>query len=926
MMKPKLQCYAVILLLGWTLVLPGGHATAQTLQLSKNADFSTADGYYTFSDTLHARVAAHEINYLELDTNNYRLHASEGEQAIEGSFANLLNGTYVAHIPLSNLHHEASSWQFRAEIKDRSHGEFKSEVNVWIQEAPGIGDTLSLTARIEARGEHSLVLSGNTVYVDNLTVIRENGLPLSFMMLQNNWKVLVIAQRRNDGKLWALYIDVLERDTSGQKVETRGVIAGIVEQTVTVNNIAFVVVNNTEIIGKNGQLIHLADLRVGMLVEARGARNSSNQVIAERIAVVDDVVGGDEIELTGHITALIVDSTVAGNLSIRAIGVNQTLFEVTGETEIFGFENERIEFSDLHVGELVQVYARTRTGNLPLALRIKREDENGDEVQVRGIITALGDSSVTVNELRFRVISTTIILNDENHFVPFSSLSTGLTVEVRANRLSNNTLVATRIKIEDEPEHEIELKGFIEALTDNSLTVRGKTFLVDDATQIINDNGSPASFSALRVGLLVQVHGTFRAEGHLYASLIKIENFFTNEVELRGVITALGADNLVVTGITFFVDANTEIIGRNGQLLTFGELQVGMVVEIHATRQNDRWLAKRIQVEDRIDSVVEVFGRIDSLASDSFFMFARRFLVTNTTIFVDEQLQALTFGDLRVGDFVKVRAQILADSALVALRVQRQSSPSENFEFTGSINALSFQALIVDNFVLIVNQATVYLDPNEQPIQITDLHLGMVVEVTANKNENGRLVATRVKVEQRRSVSGVISGIGDNTVVVLGIEHILTSLSEIYDEQNRPASPSAIKVGQQVEIVAQGSQSAQLEVVTLRIIYSGVITSAPEAPAGTPQNFMLAQNYPNPFNPSTVIRFSLPLAGHARLAIYDVLGRRLRTLVDGMQPAGAQQVTWDGRNEAGASVASGVYFYRLEANGLSQTRKLTLMH
>ncbi|NUO79739.1 T9SS type A sorting domain-containing protein, partial [candidate division KSB1 bacterium] len=63
----------------------------------------------------------------------------------------------------------------------------------------------------------------------------------------------------------------------------------------------------------------------------------------------------------------------------------------------------------------------------------------------------------------------------------------------------------------------------------------------------------------------------------------------------------------------------------------------------------------------------------------------------------------------------------------------------------------------------------------------------------------------------------------------------------------------------------------------------------------------------------------------ATLAVYNILGRRVRTLVDGVQAAGEQRVTWDGRDDEGAAVTSGIYFYRLEANGLTQTRKLTLM-
>jgi hypothetical protein len=87
----------------------------------------------------------------------------------------------------------------------------------------------------------------------------------------------------------------------------------------------------------------------------------------------------------------------------------------------------------------------------------------------------------------------------------------------------------------------------------------------------------------------------------------------------------------------------------------------------------------------------------------------------------------------------------------------------------------------------------------------------------------------------------------------------------------------------------------------------------------------LSQNYPNPFNPTTVIPFALTEAGPARLAIYDLLGQRVRLLGSGLLPAGYHSLVWDGRDEEGAPVAAGVYLYQLEAGGLRQTRKMVLV-
>jgi len=92
-----------------------------------------------------------------------------------------------------------------------------------------------------------------------------------------------------------------------------------------------------------------------------------------------------------------------------------------------------------------------------------------------------------------------------------------------------------------------------------------------------------------------------------------------------------------------------------------------------------------------------------------------------------------------------------------------------------------------------------------------------------------------------------------------------------------------------------------------------------------PKAYELSQNYPNPFNPATTIRLSLPEAGAASLRVYDLAGRLVRTLVRGVVPAGGLVLTWDGTDEMGRRVASGVYLYRLEAPGVAMTKKMMLL-
>lgn len=102
-------------------------------------------------------------------------------------------------------------------------------------------------------------------------------------------------------------------------------------------------------------------------------------------------------------------------------------------------------------------------------------------------------------------------------------------------------------------------------------------------------------------------------------------------------------------------------------------------------------------------------------------------------------------------------------------------------------------------------------------------------------------------------------------------------------------------------------------------------TVAAKAGGAVPEGITLEQNNPNPFNPTTEIAFALPNAAHVDLAIYNLLGRRVRTLVSGGREAGEHRVIWDGRDAAGLSVASGVYLYRLSTGNIVESRKMILL-
>lgn len=108
-------------------------------------------------------------------------------------------------------------------------------------------------------------------------------------------------------------------------------------------------------------------------------------------------------------------------------------------------------------------------------------------------------------------------------------------------------------------------------------------------------------------------------------------------------------------------------------------------------------------------------------------------------------------------------------------------------------------------------------------------------------------------------------------------------------------------------------------------IHSGEVSVHNLSQDHTPQSYRLFDNYPNPFNAQTVIRFQLPKAGLVKLSVYNLLGQEIRTLTNNHYQAGDYQLSWNGKNNLGNSVPSGIYFYRWETNRLVATKKMSLL-
>ena len=114
-------------------------------------------------------------------------------------------------------------------------------------------------------------------------------------------------------------------------------------------------------------------------------------------------------------------------------------------------------------------------------------------------------------------------------------------------------------------------------------------------------------------------------------------------------------------------------------------------------------------------------------------------------------------------------------------------------------------------------------------------------------------------------------------------------------------------------------------VVNLAGQASSVASSVLDNVGVGPSEYGLLQNIPNPFNPETTIAYQVRESGKVQLVIYTSIGQEVRTLVDEVKEGGQYTARWDGRDTFGRQVASGVYFYRMRADGFSDTKRMMLL-
>lgn len=202
-------------------------------------------------------------------------------------------------------------------------------------------------------------------------------------------------------------------------------------------------------------------------------------------------------------------------------------------------------------------------------------------------------------------------------------------------------------------------------------------------------------------------------------------------------------------------------------------------------------------------------------------------------------------------------------------------------------------------------------------VQLTDAAGAEPTNPAVAIDEQGRVVASWVdRREGKRQVYYTL--LNSSLSPIMGNEPIANADPELMQSPTVTASHGTACIGW-VDPRENGMN-----------IYAGLVAYDPTDvgggdPSVVPSEYTLSQNYPNPFNPTTEISFALPSAGDVELSVFNILGQKIRMLVNQSLPAGSHEVTWQGTADNGQPVASGVYFYRLTSGDVKLSRKMMLL-
>jgi len=366
-----------------------------------------------------------------------------------------------------------------------------------------------------------------------------------------------------------------------------------------------------------------------------------------------------------------------------------------------------------------------------------------------GRIDNILTNSIILGEWEFIINDKTILMNRNKSLISFSDLNVNDLVEVKAYKQFDGSFLAVRIKFEDHSDSsmnnsgETELKAQIESINGSQITVRGITFNTDTNTVFLDNNRITTSFSALSVGMLVEIKGYRKSDGNYYASKIKIEDFFNSEIELKGKVEEIAETYIIVNSVKYLVTNTVVVLDHLNNPIEYSSLSVGQLVEIKGYNLNGVDLtAVRIKIEGNED--IELYGNISSINTTYFELNGLVINVDDLTAFLNHRNESISYSDFQVGYFVEVKYVVNSDGSAKALRVKIEDQPGF-LKVAGSIGSINSSSIQVEFSDFQITTSTIFIDKNFTVISANSLNFGDAVNVWVDATDASNRILLQVQ-------------------------------------------------------------------------------------------------------------------------------------------------------------------------------------
>ncbi len=915
--------------MGWLITLPG-IGFPQALVVSSNADFSTFDTHFTFAQTLYIRVQPSQIDFTTIQKNRFTLEPETdgADFEVEGRLVNHWDGTFTGSIDLSTLNHTFSQWKLEVKLEDQRNNRFEESLLITIAEESAdqtIGDMI-IEGTLQNVSGNSIRVSGQTFFVDEETEIYKNGNPYSFQDVEVKLQsVKLYAQSRSDGTLWVKRIDLL--DEGSVSIEYEGRIAVIGNNRFFMSGVWILVDSETEIQIRYGGKISFSELKVGYKVRCEVTTLDRGTALASEIKVLDMRMDNLKIDVFGEVTQVLADGQMPDTLK-----VDHEFYEVYPQTEIIGFHGEPLGLADLMPGEDLQLKVRTRKNRLPQVEKIYRVVNRNLPMIARGRITEITSDRLSLSGLNLSMDDFTIALNVNKDFIDRSRLQEGVRVEILAEP-GGQGLYANTVLLLSESLGQVVVTDVIRAIEQDRIHVGDFIFQVNENTRFLDALGQTVGMEFFENGDLVQVRGVHLNNDQYQAEEIQQRSLKQDEVTLRGTIAAINNNRMEIENSSIQLTDETRYFLEDGsETGDRSPFFPGRIVEVLARVSDGQKFARKVALVNQLDEELILVGPVDAIGSDWLKIANETIQLSVVSELQDENGAAVPLSAFRIGDRVEARTKILPAGGLFGWQIRRLIQPNDTVTVEGPVDQLQSGQVRVNGLAFLADAQTSVIDARGNAITLSALQNGWLIRVDARRI-GSLYLASRIRVLSRFQYSGTLEAISSDQATITQTTFQFADNILVLNTLGAPVPVDSLSTGDQVQSVSEWSDGVPV-IRRIRILSKRYVTgieSADNAP-GVPRSFAVWPSYPNPItrgrinSEGNILRFRLNRPERVSVAVYNLLGQRIRNLVvDQWMAAGEHQVRWDGRAASGTSVAAGVYFYQTTIGTQRFIRKVLIL-